>query len=123
MKILDAGIIMSDNLTTELKRLIQSEGHIRTGFMYRTIEVKFMTHQYENKTRIIFSIKAPFYYKYVEKKRISEGKDTLLKLLKKSTAYKDSMIIITNAIISEFGQEIIKSLSNKKEFKESLTKI
>jgi hypothetical protein len=33
------------------------------------------------------------------------------------------MIIITNAIISEFGQEIIKSLSNKKEFKESLTKI
>lgn len=123
MKIKDAALIMCDKLTVELKSLIQAEGHVKTGFMLKTSEIKFLSHLYDGKIRFIFSIKAPYYFNLVEARRLDEGSKSLLQLLKSSTAYRESLELFTRAIIEEFGQSIIADLTGKKAFKETLKNI
>jgi hypothetical protein len=117
MKIADAALIMQDKLTTEIKSIISSEGHVKTGFMLRTTEIKFLSHTYDGKIKFIFSVKAPSYFRNVEEMRIEMGKEPMLKMLKASLAYKESIMIFKDAIIDELGKGIIEQLKSKKDFK------
>jgi hypothetical protein len=117
MKIADAALIMTDKLTTEIKNIISSEGHVKTGFMLRTTEIKFLSHTYGGKIKFIFSVKAPSYFREVEMRRKYEGKKTMLVMLKASLAYKESIMIFKDAILDELGKGIIEQLKSKKDFK------
>lgn len=117
MKISDAAIYMTERLTAELKGIITSENHIKTGFMLRTAEVKFLSSTYDGKTRFIFSLKVPSYFSLVEKRRNEQGKQYMLQMLKQSSTFQECLKVFYDAIIQDFGQQVIEQLKNKKEFK------
>jgi len=123
MKIADAAIIITDKLTTELKSIIKQEGHVKSGFMLNSSEVRYLTNSYGGKTQFVFSIKAPFYFKHVEATRLEKGKQTMLQMIKASAAYKESIEIFSKAILEQFGKAVLLTLKGKKEFKEVVNEL
>lgn len=116
MKIADAAVYMTEKLTSELKKIIVEEKHVKTGFMLRTSEVTFLSSTYEGKIRFIFSLKVPSYFSIVEQRRMNSSQQSMLQLLKASETYRQSMQIFYSAIVEEYGEKIKQQLINKKEF-------
>lgn len=84
--------------------------HVQTGLMRDVTRCGIMSHAYNKKQRIIWSLNTTDYFSDVEKRRKETGKDTMMKLVKQEEQYAMYMDRLRAAILKDYGKDIIKKI-------------
>lgn len=98
----------AQNLTYAMSGWFRSfiaNNHVQTGLMRDTTSTSFLTHQYANTLRFVWSLTSPEYFRYVERYRIENGMRPMMRLVKEDQT--------VNTLYSQFMTEIKKEFTIK----------
>lgn len=98
------------SLTAEIKSLIVSEGHVKSGKLLRDTSVKITA----TNTGYKFSISSTDYFDDVEEDRIMMGKPKLTTLLFGSVAFDNIKKLIFKGEVEQIKKDLINDLKNNK---------
>lgn len=88
-----------------------SANHVDTGLMRDSTSTNFMTHQYGNNLRLVWSLTAVEYFRYVERWRVENGMRPMMRLVKESAEFKDNYARFIDEVKKEFTIKVIKGLT------------